>query len=167
LLKKSSPNSNPCHLQPLPPPCRGPCVLGDRDQTRPMPTCTRPEALEFQAQIIGIIPQAGPLPKVSSPNSNSSHLQPIPPPYRGPCVLDDRDQTSPMPTCTRSEAIVFQAWIIGIIPQAGPLPKESSPNSNSSHPQPLPPPYRGPCVLGDRDQTSPIPTCTRPEALEF
>ena len=25
----------------------GPCVLGDRDQTRPMPTCTRPEALEF------------------------------------------------------------------------------------------------------------------------
>ena len=40
-------NSNPSHLQPLPTPYRGPCVLGDRDQTRPMPTCTRPEALEF------------------------------------------------------------------------------------------------------------------------
>ena len=59
------------------------------------PTCTRPEALEFKAQIIGIIPQAGPLPKESSPNSNPSHLQPLPPPYRGPCVLGDRDQTKP------------------------------------------------------------------------
>jgi len=55
----------------------------------------------------------------------------------------------------------------GIIPQAGPLLKESSPNSNPSHLQPLPPPYTGPLLTGDRYQTRPMPTCTRAETLDF
>jgi len=100
LRKESSPNSNPSNLHPLLPPCRTPCVLGDRDQTRPMPTCTGPEPLEFYTQIIGIIPQAGHPPQKSSPNSNPSHLQPLPPPYRGILLSEDRYQTRPMPTCT-------------------------------------------------------------------
>ena len=57
--------------------------VGDMNQTRPMPTCTQPEPLEFQAQILGIIPQAGPLPKDSSPNSNPSHLHSLPPELYG------------------------------------------------------------------------------------
>jgi len=73
---------------------------GNRFQTRPMFTCTRADPLEFWAQIIGIILQAGPLPKESSPNSNPSHLQPLPPPYRGPLLPGDRYQTRPMRTCT-------------------------------------------------------------------
>jgi len=167
LSKESSPNSNPSHLQPLPPPYRGPFVLGDRDQTRPMTTCTRTETLEFKTQIIIIIPQVAPPPKESSPNSNPSHLQPLPPPYSGPCVLGDRDQTRPMTTCTRTETLELKSQITVIIPQAAPPPKESSPNSNPFHLQSLPPPYSGPFVLGDRDQTRPMTTCTRPETLEL
>jgi hypothetical protein len=56
---------------------------------------------------------------------------------------------------------------IAIMPQASPVPKESSPNSNPSHLQPLLPSYTGPLIQGIRDQTRPMFTCTQSDPLEF
>ena len=69
------PDKTHAHMHPA----WAPRVLGSDPWQR---TRGRPSAkvFEFWAQILGIIPQAGPLPKDSSPNSNPSHLQPLPTP---------------------------------------------------------------------------------------
>ena len=45
LPEEASPNSNPSHLQSLPPPQRVPYVIGDTYQTSLKPTCAWPEPL--------------------------------------------------------------------------------------------------------------------------
>jgi len=150
-------DSDPCHHTP-----GWPSVQGFLSQFKSLPPTTTPATREgtmcprwqepnnthvhmhppwkpscYQTQILDIIPQALPLPKDSSPNSNPLPPTPTPPTLEGTMCPRWQGTRTRMCTCLWDKQFEFQVEILDIILQACPripLPIQITPTySHSSH----------------------------------